>query len=66
MIGIPIHSCESVKSTVYFNAMSKRPDRAAIKREWIQRASLRLFANTYRPTAEFLVGQPYRKRKDVS
>ena len=38
MIGIPIHSCGSVKSTVYFDAMSKRPDRAAIKREWIQRA----------------------------
>ena len=28
---------ESVKSTVYFDAMSIRPDRAAIKREWIQR-----------------------------
>ena len=38
MIEIPIHACESVKSTVYFEAMSKRPDRTAIKREWIQRA----------------------------
>jgi hypothetical protein len=38
MIEIPILACESVKSTVYFEVMSKRPDRAAIKREWIQRA----------------------------
>lgn len=38
MIEIPILACESVKSTVYFEAMSKRPDRAAIKCEWIQRA----------------------------
>lgn len=27
-----------MKSTVYFEDMYKRPDRAAIKREWIQRA----------------------------
>ena len=38
MIGIPVDSCGFVKSTVYFDAMSKRPDRAEIKREWIQRA----------------------------
>ena len=37
MIGIPIHSCGSVTSTVYFDAMSRRSDRAAIKREWIER-----------------------------
>ena len=38
MIESPIHARESVKSTVYFEAMSKRSDRAAIEREWIQRA----------------------------
>ena len=27
-----------MRSTVYFEAMYERPDRAAIKREWIQRA----------------------------
>ena len=27
-----------MKSTAYFEAICKRPDRAAIRREWIQRA----------------------------
>ena len=38
MIRAPLGQLGFVKTTDYFDAMYKRPDRAAIKREWIRHA----------------------------